>query len=114
MRIRRVLAFAFALAAVGLSACGSSSKTSSAGTVPAQAATRPTISIASPSTATAIDPAFVAGDDAVRKSEPSSPRWSWRRLEGEGAGAAVDAHLGDPAGCDLDPGRNPASLEQRA
>jgi ABC-type transport system substrate-binding protein len=65
MRIQRVLAFAFALAAVGVSACGGSSKTSSAGSVPAQTATRPTISIASPSAATAIDPAFVARADAV-------------------------------------------------
>jgi hypothetical protein len=65
MRIRHALAFAFALAAVGVSACGSSSKTKSAGSVPAQAATRPTISIASPSTATAIDPAFVARADTV-------------------------------------------------
>ena len=65
MHIRYVFTFVTVVAAVSLSACGSSSKTPTATTAPAQTATRPTSSIASPSTATALDPAFVARANAV-------------------------------------------------
>jgi hypothetical protein len=71
MRIHHALGFAFVLAAVGISACGSSGGTTSSGTVPAQTATHPTISIASPSAATALDPSFVARADAVCASAKS-------------------------------------------
>jgi hypothetical protein len=63
--IRFVFALAAILAAVTISACASSSKTTSTATQPAQTTAHPTTSIASPSTTTAIDPAFVARADAV-------------------------------------------------
>jgi hypothetical protein len=65
MQLRYVFVIAPILAAVGISACGSSSKTTSAATAPAQTAAHPTTSIASPSAATALDPALVARADAV-------------------------------------------------
>jgi hypothetical protein len=65
VQIRHVFAFAAVLAAVSLSACGSSGKTTSAATAPAQTTTHPTTSIASPTTATALEPAFIVRADAI-------------------------------------------------
>ena len=65
MQFRSVFASATVLAAVGISACGSSSRTTSTSTQPAQTAAPPTTSIASPSKATAIDAAFLARANAV-------------------------------------------------
>jgi hypothetical protein len=65
MHIRFVFALVTVLAAIAMSACGSSSKTTSTATQPAPPGARPTTSIASPSPATALDPAFVARASAV-------------------------------------------------
>jgi uncharacterized lipoprotein len=63
--VRCVFAIATVLAAVSLSACGSSSKTTSAASAPAQTPIHPAVSIASPTNATALEPAFAARINAV-------------------------------------------------
>jgi hypothetical protein len=65
MQLRNVLVIAPIPAVVGISGCGSSNKTGSATTAPAQTATKSTTSSVIPSTATALKPAFVARANAV-------------------------------------------------
>jgi hypothetical protein len=65
MHLCNVLVIAPIPAVVGIAACDSSNKTGSAASAPAQTVTYPATSIASPSTATALKPAFVARANAV-------------------------------------------------
>lgn len=65
MRLWYVRVIVGILAAVVMSACGSSKKASSAATTPSTATTPPVTSISSPTTATALEPAFIARVNTV-------------------------------------------------